>query len=118
MVLFLSVSERRGEVRSVHVAQQRLQRPLVAAAAAVFPELRVELRRVARAPPAVRFLGGQCAGLRGVKPLDRAGQPDQPLETLDGATAIMHQLMLCDRPSAAQQQLQRNLKRIDKQIDR
>ncbi len=87
-MLFLSVSERSGEVRSVHVAQQRLQRSLV-----VSPGL--------RAPPAV--VGAQCARLRGVKPLDRAGQPDQPLQTLDGATAIMHQLILCDRPSAAEQ---------------
>ncbi len=88
MMLFLPVSERSCEVKSVHVAQQRLQRSLV-----VFPGL--------RAPPAV--VSAQCARLRGVKPLDRAGQPDQPLQTLDGATTIMHQLILCDRPSAAQQ---------------
>lgn len=86
-MLFLSV-QHSGEVRCVHVTQQRLQRPPVAGL------------REQETGPGVRVAGRQRAGLSRMKALDGTGQPDQTLQTLNRATAIMHQLMLRHRPSA------------------
>lgn len=52
----------------------------------------------------VQHLGGVegCgAGLGGVEALHGAGQPDQPLQALDVAAAVVHQLVLGHRPAAA-----------------
>lgn len=53
----------------------------------------------------VQHLGGVesrgGAGLGGVEALHGAGQPDEPLQALDVAAAVVHQLVLGHRPAAA-----------------
>ena len=41
------------------------------------------------------------AGLRSVETLDGAGQPDEPLETLDASATVVHQLVLAHSSTAA-----------------